>query len=56
MESTLWRRSIIRLGVILALVFSIGLMTACDGGGGSSSNPAEGSNWDEMGWDQGKWG
>ncbi len=29
------------------------LLTACSGGGGS--NPASGSNWDQMNWDQGKW-
>jgi hypothetical protein len=38
-----------------------GVMAGCGGGGGDGGgdspppNPAEGSNWDEMVWDQGKW-
>jgi len=66
MDSMRWRRIIIRLGLLLALALSGALLTACGGGGGGGSgapptggstpNPAEGSNWDEMVWDQGKWG
>lgn len=59
MDSMRWRRILLRLGLVFALALSSGLMTACGGGGGGGTtppNPAEGSNWDEMGWDQGKWG
>lgn len=31
------------------------LLTACSGGG-SSSNTAQGNQWDQMQWDQGTWG
>lgn len=47
--------------LLLALVLCTGLLAGCDGGGGGGGgttppNPAEGSTWDQMGWDQGKWG
>jgi len=44
------------------LVFIMALfLTACGGGGGGASDPpapdpAKGSKWDQMEWDQGKWG
>ncbi len=38
----------------LALLFSL-LVSACGGGGGGETN-ATGSQWDQMSWDQGKWG
>ncbi|MBI3609650.1 MAG: hypothetical protein HY204_02990 [Nitrospirae bacterium] len=46
---------------LLGLLLSLGLLYGCaggggGGGGGSTPNPAEGSTWDQMGWDQGKWG
>ncbi|MBI3610176.1 MAG: hypothetical protein HY204_05685 [Nitrospirae bacterium] len=46
---------------LLLLVFFAGLLAGCGhggggGGGAASPNPAEGSTWDQMGWDQGKWG
>ncbi len=53
---------IIRLGGILLLFIAVlgGFLSGCGhgggGGGGSASNPAEGSTWDQMKWDQGKWG
>ncbi|MBI1820599.1 MAG: hypothetical protein HYR79_02710 [Nitrospirae bacterium] len=41
------------------LIFAIGLLAGCGGGGGSAApvaNPAAGSAWDQMAWDQGTWG
>ncbi len=38
----------------LALLFSL-LVSACGGGGDGETN-ATGSQWDQMSWDQGKWG
>ena len=44
--------------LLCSLVLCTGFLVGCgnDGGSGSSVNPAEGSNWDEMVWDQGQWG
>ncbi len=40
----------------LALLFSL-LVSACGGGGGGGDETnATGSQWDQMSWDQGKWG
>jgi hypothetical protein len=46
---------------LLLLVFFAGLLGGCGRGGGggdgaASPNPAEGSTWDQMEWDKGKWG
>lgn len=45
------------IGCLLgAAVIAVGL-TACGGGGGNTPpNPAEGSKWNQMFWNQGKWG
>ncbi len=32
------------------------LLTACSGSNSNSSSGATGSTWDQMNWDQGKWG
>jgi hypothetical protein len=43
----------------VGLVLSLTLLSCGRGGGDGGSpspNPAEGSTWDQMGWDQGKWG
>ena len=41
----------------IMLLLCSGLLAGCGrGGGGGGANPAEGSNWDEMVWDQGTWG
>ncbi len=40
--------------IVSLLVLLIALAGCSDGGGGESSE--SGSNWDEMKWDQGKWG
>jgi hypothetical protein len=46
--------------IVASLILAAGLyaVAGCghDHGGGSGSNPAAGSEWDEMKWDQGKWG
>jgi len=45
--------------LLLALVLSAGLLAGCGGGGGGGTtppSPAEGSSWDQMEWDTGKWG
>ena len=39
----------------LVLLFSL-LVSACGGGGGGGETNATGSQWDQMSWDQGKWG
>ncbi|MFY9271268.1 MAG: hypothetical protein WAO55_16105 [Candidatus Manganitrophaceae bacterium] len=62
MDSMRGRRIFIPLGLVLALLLSGALLTACGGGGGggeepsAGNNPAEGSTWDQMEWDKGKWG
>jgi hypothetical protein len=47
-----------RLLFLLMLFLCPELLSACGhgGGGGAAANPAEGSTWDQMKWDQGKWG
>jgi len=50
----------------LLLIVVLGLLTGCSGGAGGGgggggiktvpSNPAGGSAWDQMIWDQGQWG
>ena len=48
--------------LVLLLVLCTGLLAACSSGGGGGGggapapSPAEGSTWEEMVWDQGKWG
>jgi hypothetical protein len=48
--------------LLLTLILFAGLLSGCGGGGGgggggaAAPNPAEGSTWDQMSWDQGKWG
>jgi hypothetical protein len=47
--------------ILLLLVLCAGLFAGCGRGGGggdgaASPNPAEGSTWDQMEWDKGKWG
>jgi len=47
-----------RIVASLVLAGSLYVIAGCsyDHGGGSGSNPATGSSWDQMNWDQGKWG
>jgi hypothetical protein len=48
--------SLIRLFGFLCLLAAL---TACSGGAGSagsSEDPGQGTQWDQMKWDQGKWG
>ena len=52
---------ILRFGPVLLFLILVqgGLLGCGQGGGGGDSpapNPAEGSTWDQMKWDQGKWG
>jgi hypothetical protein len=49
--------------LLFLFILSTGMISGCGcgrggggGDGGGSPNPAEGSTWDQMGWDQGKWG
>jgi hypothetical protein len=47
-----------RMSVLLLFILSAGLLSGCGGGGGggaAATNPANGSTWDQMVWDQGKW-
>lgn len=47
-----------RWSLYLLLCSLLGL-AACSGGAGgagSSEDPGSGSNWDQMKWDEGKWG
>jgi hypothetical protein len=53
----------VRFGFVIVFlsVMLSGLLSGCGSGGGggggaASPNPAEGSTWDQMVWDQGKWG
>ncbi|MFY9269595.1 MAG: hypothetical protein WAO55_07595 [Candidatus Manganitrophaceae bacterium] len=44
-------------GALLIVTFLIGFLAGCGKGGGEPGvNPAEGSTWDQMAWDKGKWG
>jgi hypothetical protein len=53
MKAIAWRRIV----MVLVLVAGLYAISGCKhGGGGSGPNPAEGSTWDQMKWDQGKWG
>ena len=57
-ENVFKKLSRLTLTLILGLLFLV-LFSGCSsggGGGGTASDPAEGSNWDEMVWDQGTWG
>jgi len=62
MNARNWQRLFIRLGLILTLTLSTGLLTACDsggdGGGGApvQADPAQEKSWDKLVWDTGKWG
>lgn len=55
-------RRYIRLLAMVIMLFCVGFMAiGCGTGGGDDNtppapNPAEGSDWDSMVWDQGKWG
>jgi hypothetical protein len=54
-ERTGWRRARARLGMALGAAL---LLTACAGGGtggGGGDDPAKGSDWGQMQWDQGHW-
>jgi len=43
--------------IIFALAVLFGLiLNACGSGGGDDDTNATGSQWDQMSWDQGKWG
>jgi hypothetical protein len=46
--------------LLLVLFLLTGLFSGCShgggGGGAAAPNPAEGSTWDQMEWDKGKWG
>jgi hypothetical protein len=44
--------------LLLIIMLMTGLLTGCgkDGGDNGTPPPAESSNWDEMKWDQDKWG
>ena len=40
----------------LKLFFCLSLIVGFSACGGSSDAPGQSSNWDEIEWDQGKWG
>ena len=46
----------IRKMLMLSLVLMFGLMLSGCGGGGDDNSNATGNQWDQMSWDQGKWG
>ena len=39
----------------LAVLFGL-MLSACGGGGGDDDSNATGNQWNQMSWDQGKWG
>jgi hypothetical protein len=47
-----------RMSVLFLFILTAGWFSGCGGGGGGGAapNPANGSTWDQMVWDQGKWG
>jgi hypothetical protein len=57
MKAIPWGRILVSL-ILMASLYAISGCGGGGGGGGSAAapNPAEGSTWDEMVWDQGKWG
>ena len=47
----------IRKMLILSLVLLFGLtLSACGSGGGDDDTNTTSNQWDQMSWDQGKWG
>ena len=48
--------TIFRLSVSLCLIAMLSGCPTGGGGGGTTEDPGQGTQWDQMKWDQGKWG
>jgi hypothetical protein len=51
-----WGRILVSLILVTSLYTVLGCGHGGGGGGAAAPDPAEGSTWDRMVWDQGKWG